>query len=39
VDRYCPVADVAAMDVVEGGLGERVLVVGGVGMEMLRLSL
>jgi hypothetical protein len=39
VDRYCPVADVALMDVVEGGLRETVLEVGGVVMEMLRLSL
>lgn len=44
VNWYCAVADVAAMDVMEmpaasgnNSEGERVLVVAGVGMEMLRL--
>ncbi|CRG89998.1 hypothetical protein PISL3812_07039 [Talaromyces islandicus] len=42
VDWYCAVADIAAMDVMEmpstnSNAKERVLVVAGVGMEMLRL--
>jgi hypothetical protein len=41
VDWYCAVADVAAMDVMEINNNddekERVLIVGGVGMEMLKL--
>jgi WD40 repeat protein len=36
-DRYSPVADIAAMDEMEIAT-KRVLVVGGVGTEMLRLS-
>lgn len=38
-DRYCPVADIAAMDDMQiadsAGTTKRVLVLGGVGMEML----
>jgi WD40 repeat protein len=42
-DRYCPVADIAAMDDMEiadteADTTKRVLVLGGVGMEMVRLS-
>jgi hypothetical protein len=38
-DRYCPVADIAAMDDMQiadsAGTTKRVLVLGGVGTEML----
>ncbi|EEA21958.1 WD repeat-containing protein 6 [Talaromyces marneffei ATCC 18224] len=41
-DQYCPVADIAAMDVMEiadtAGTTKRVLVLGGVGMEMLSIG-
>ncbi|EED16385.1 WD repeat protein [Talaromyces stipitatus ATCC 10500] len=42
-DRYCPVADIAAMDDMEiadnaTGTTEKLLVLGGVGMEMVRWS-
>lgn len=41
-NRYCPVADIAAMDILEDynsqtGTVKRKLVIGGVGMEMIRL--
>ncbi|KAH8700921.1 WD repeat protein [Talaromyces proteolyticus] len=35
INRYCSVADIIAMDVLESS--ERMLVIGGVGVEMLRL--
>lgn len=41
-DRYCPVADIAAMDDMEiadaAGTTKRVLVLGGVGTEMLAIN-
>lgn len=37
LDRYCPVADIAAMDTLDTLDTLEVLVLGGVGMEMINL--